>query len=180
MSESERRPLHLRRIHCEAFERADGLIDLEGLLVDTKPQPLQLVHREVPAGQAIHQMRVRLSIDRERQIVDVRVSSEHAPYPDCRGVEAAYRQLVGLRIEPGFTRAVKSLFRGTAGCTHMTELLPVLASTAFQVLWASGEFADTQAAAEHRHSPLGGCHALRFDGEVVRTYFTDHARETPT
>ncbi|RFP77336.1 DUF2889 domain-containing protein [Hydrogenophaga borbori] len=177
---SGRRPLHLRRIQCEAFEREDGLIDLDGLLVDTKPQPLQLVHRAVPAGQAIHQMRVRLTIDRERRIVDARVSSDHAPYPDCRGVEAAYRQLVGLRIEPGFTLAVKRLFRGTAGCTHMTELLPTLASTAFQVLWASGDFADTEAAAGARgHSPLGGCHALRLDGAVVRTHFKEHARETP-
>lgn len=176
---SERRQLHLRRIHCEAFERPDGLIDLEGQLIDTKPQPLQLVHREVPAGEAIHQMRVRLTIDRERRIVDARVSSEHAPYPDCRGVEAAYRQLVGLRIEPGFTMAVKRLFRGTAGCTHMTELLPTLASTAFQVLWASGEFAEAEAVAAQRHSPLGGCHALRLDGEVVRIYFSEHARETP-
>lgn len=176
---SGRRPLHLRRIQCEAFEREDGLIDLDGLLIDTKPQPLQLVHRAVPAGQAIHQMRVRLTIDRERRIVDARVSSDHAPYADCRGVEAAYRQLVGLRIEPGFTLAVKRLFRGTAGCTHMTELLPTLASTAFQVLWASGEFADAEAVATQRHSPLGGCHALRLDGDVVRTYFKEHARETP-
>lgn len=175
---SERRPLHLRRIQCEAFEREDGLIDLDGLLIDTKPQPLQLVHREVPAGQAIHQMRLRLTIDRERLIVDARVSSDHAPYPDCRGVEAAYRQLVGLRIEPGFTLAVKRLFRGTAGCTHVTELLPALASTAFQVLWASGEFADADPVAGARgHSPLGGCHALRLDGAVVRTYFSEHAQE---
>ena len=30
-----RRPAHLRRIACEAFERDDGLIELEGLLTDS-------------------------------------------------------------------------------------------------------------------------------------------------
>ncbi|NIM43829.1 MAG: DUF2889 domain-containing protein [Hydrogenophaga sp.] len=175
---NERRPLHLRRIHCEAFERPDGLIDLDGLLIDTKPVPLQLVNREVPAGEAIHQMRVRLTIDRERTIVDARASSDHTPYPDCREVESAYRQLVGLRIEPGFTMAVKRLFRGTAGCTHMTELLPTLASAAFQVLWADGNFGGADEAGNPaRTTPLGGCHALRLDGAVVRTYFSEHARE---
>jgi hypothetical protein len=174
VSVNERRPLHLRRIHCEAFERADGLIDLEGRLIDTKPVPLGLVNREVPAGEPIHQMRVCLTIDRERHIVDARVFSDDAPYPDCREIEPAYRQLVGLRIEPGFTATVKRLFRGTAGCTHMTELLPPLASTAFQVLWASGEFDGAEAAGNAaRTTPLGGCHALRVDGRVVNTYFSD-------
>lgn len=174
-----RRPLHLRRIHCEGFERDDGLIDLEGTLIDTKPIPLALVSRVVPAGEPIHQMRVRLTIDRERRIVDARAFSEETPYPDCREVEAAYRQLVGLCIEPGFTQQVKRLFRGTAGCTHMTELLPALASTAFQVLWANGNFEGAdEPGSGRRTSPLGGCHALRLDGRVVRTYFADTARET--
>lgn len=173
-----RRPLHTRRIQCEGFEREDGLIDLEGTLVDTKPVPLQLVNREVPAGEAIHRMRVRLTIDRERRIVDAQAFSEATPYPDCAEVEQAYRRLIGLRIEPGFTMTVKRLFRGVAGCTHMTELIPPLASTAFQVLWADGDFggADAQDSGR-RTSPLGGCHALRLDGQVVRTWFSDHAKE---
>ena len=173
-----RRPLHLRRIHCEGFEREDGLVDIEGTLIDTKPVPLTLVNRVVPAGEPIHQMRLCLTIDRERRIVDARAVSEHTPYPECKEVKEAYRQLVGMRIEPGFTREVKRLFRGIAGCTHMTELLPAIASTAFQVLWANGNFggADEEGSAR-RTSPLGGCHALRLDGRVVRTYFSEYGQE---
>jgi hypothetical protein len=173
-----RRPLHLRRIHCEGFLRDDGLIDIEGTLVDTKPVPLELVSKVVPAGDAIHQMRIRLTIDRTRRIVAAQAFSEHTPYVTCMEVEAAYAQLVGLRIEPGFTREVKRMFRGTAGCSHMTELLPPMASTAFQLLWADGEFggADDEGSRE-RTSPLGGCHALALDGHVVRTYFPEHAKE---
>lgn len=167
-----RRSAHLRRISCEAFEREDGLVDIEGLLIDTKPTPLQLVNREVPAGEAIHQMRVVLTIDRSRTIVEARASTQAAPYPDCSEVQSAYNRLVGLRIEPGFTRAVKRLLRGTQGCTHMTELLAPMASTAFQVLWADGGFGGPDApGSATRTSPLGGCHALRPDGHIVRTYF---------
>ncbi len=174
-----RRPLHLRRISCQGFLRDDGLVDIEGLLIDTKPVPLQLVNKVVPPEQPIHQMRVCLTIDRERRIVDARAYSEHTPYPDCMEVEAAYRKLVGMRIEPGFTMAVKRLFRGTQGCSHMTELLPSMASTAFQVMWADSDFTtvDPQEG-PRRTSPLGGCHALRLDGDIVRTYFPQHRKDS--
>lgn len=174
-----RKPLHLRRISCEGFLREDGLIEIEGLLIDTKPVPLQLVNKALEAGEPIHQMRVRLTIDQERRIVDAQAWSEHTPYPDCMEVEAGYRKLIGMRIEPGFTREVKRLFRGTMGCSHMTELLPPMASTAFQVMWADGDFntVDDQGSAQ-RTSPLGGCHALRLDGQIVRTYFAQHHKDT--
>jgi hypothetical protein len=173
-----RRRLHLRRVSCEGFQREDGLFEIEGLLIDTKPTQLRLVNKEVPPGEPIHQMRVRLTIDGERRIVDASAYSEHHPYPDCMEVEAGYRRLVGMRIEPGFTREAKRLFRGTQGCSHMTELLPLMASIAFQVLWADSDFTtvDPQGSAE-RSSPLGGCHALRLDGDIVRTYFPEHCKE---
>jgi len=54
----------------------------------------------------------------------------------------------------------------------MTELLPPMASTAFQLLWADGGFEGADAPGSGRRtSPLGGCHALKLDGVIVRTYF---------
>ena len=176
-----RKPLHLRRISCEGYLRDDGLIEIEGLLIDTKPMPVQLVNKEVAEGEPIHQMRVRLTIDNDRCIVDAQAFSEHTPYPACMEVEAGYRKLIGLRIEPGFTRTVKRLFGGTQGCSHMTELLPPMATTAFQMLWARTDFdtVDTEDS-KQRTSPLGGCHALRLDGHIVRTYFPQHHKNPPT
>ncbi|WP_048440336.1 DUF2889 domain-containing protein [Caenimonas sp. SL110] len=169
---SPRTLAHTRRISCEGFTRADGLFEIEGLLIDTKPTSLQLVTGPVPAGTPIHQMRVVLVIDRQRTILQVRASTEHSPYPVCGEITSTYGQLVGLRIEPGFTREVKRLFRGVRGCSHMTELLPPMASTAFQLLWADGDFESADApGSERRTSPLGGCHALKLDGVIVRTYF---------
>lgn len=174
-----RRAMHLRRIYCEGFAREDGLFDIEGVLIDTKPAGLRLLSKQIAPNAPIHQMRVRITIDRERRIVDAAAFSEEQPYRECAEVEANYRRLIGLTLDPGFTREVKRLFRGTAGCSHITELLPPMASTAFQVLWAEGGYennVDAEGSAR-RTSPLGGCHALRLDGEIVRTYFPQHAKE---
>lgn len=169
---SPRTPVHTRRITCEGFEREDGLFEIEGLLIDTKPIQLQLVTGPVPVGTPIHQLRVVMVIDRRRTILQVRASTEHSPYPVCGEIAPAYAQLVGLRIEPGFTREVKRMFRSVLGCSHMTELLPQMASTAFQMLWADGGFEGADAPGSRRRtSPLGGCHALKLDGVIVRTYF---------
>jgi hypothetical protein len=169
-----RRQIHQRRITCEAFEREDGLIELEGLLVDTKPVPVRLVTgKTVPPARPIHQMRVRLAVDRDGVIREARAYSEVSPYPECAGIEAAYRQLVGMRIQAGFPQAVKRLFRGIGGCTHITELIPPMATILFQVLWADSDFVgSTGRGPGERPTPVGGCHGLRLDGEVARTYFS--------
>ncbi|OJU91261.1 MAG: hypothetical protein BGO13_08120 [Burkholderiales bacterium 66-5] len=171
-----RRPLHLRRISCEAFERDDGLLDIEGLLIDTKPGPVQLLTgRNIDPGAAIHQMRVRLTVDRDRWIVASAAYSEEHPYQECAAVEAAYQKLVGLRIEPGFTLRVKQMFRGEAGCTHISELIPPMATVVFQVLWADSDFNPNESA---RPSPLGSCHGLRWGGEVARAHFSVHRKKS--
>jgi hypothetical protein len=144
-------------------------LDIEGLLIDTKPTPVELVTgTTIEAGAAIHRMRVCITVNRDRWIVAAKADSEAYPHRECKEAEGAYLKLVGLRIEPGFTRQVKQLFRGEAGCTHMTELIPPMATTLFQVLWGDGEFASTDSVTS---SPLGACYGLRLDGHVVRTYF---------
>ncbi len=172
-----RRPLHTRRIVCDAFERDDGLIDIEASLLDTKPDAVTLLdNRVVGGGEPIHQMHLRITVDRERWIRGVEAVSESHPYPECKGAEASYQALVGLRIEPGFTKQVKALFRGEVGCTHVSELVPVMATIIYQVIWGDSGFDHPGAAgATHSPTPLGGCHALRLEGQIVQTYFSGSA-----
>lgn len=170
---SGRKKLHLRHIFCEGFQRDDGLIDIEGTLIDEKPFPIQMKERSLQAHEPIHWMIVRLTIDRQLLIRDVQAHMKHSPYRLCAEVVSRYQDLIGLRIEPGFTRQAKRLFRGTAGCSHMTELLPSIATTAFQILWSESDHSVPEAHTEDRggHSPLDGCATLRMDGEVVKMHF---------
>jgi hypothetical protein len=168
-----RRQVHLRRIQCEGFEREDGLFDIVGTLIDTKPFPLELQEKTVPGNEAIHHMTLCLTLDRDRLIHDVVARTQEGPHAVCGAIAESYRQLVGLRIQPGFNLVVKRLFRAELGCTHMTELLPSMATTAFQMLWRAADDVTDPDQPEHRNSPLGGCHALKTDGEIVRLHFPD-------
>ncbi|MBN9409229.1 MAG: DUF2889 domain-containing protein [Burkholderiales bacterium] len=168
-----RRPVHLRRIECAGYVRDDGLFDIEGRLVDTKPYDLVLPERPLPAHEPIHQMTLRLAVDASFLIHEAEARTLDAPYGVCGRIAPDYARLVGMRIEPGFNLTVKRMFRGTQGCSHITELLPALATTAFQVIWSDTSNYDNRAgdSGRLRSSPLGGCHALRLDGEVVLRHF---------
>ena len=129
-----RRRLHTRQVVCEGFEREDGLFDVEGRLCDTKSYDVGGVAGGAArvAGEPIHLMSIRLTLDGTCVIVGVQVRTHQAPFSECADINAAYDGLIGLRIEAGFTLAVKRRFRGVAGCTHLTELLGPVATTALQ------------------------------------------------
>jgi Protein of unknown function (DUF2889) len=168
-----RERIHLRRISCEGFRRSDGLFDIDGTLIDTKPVPLALPERFIASGEAIHHMTLRMTVDRQWIIRDLQARTVDGPYVACGLVAARYAQLIGIKIEPGFTRTVKRLFKGVLGCTHMTELLPPMATTAFQMLWGEPEGfgAADKPETRQRSSPLNGCYVLRLDGDVVKQHF---------
>lgn len=172
----DRKLIHTRSITCLAYERSDGLLDIEGTLIDTKPHGFTLPARgPVEPGEPLHQMSIRLTIDRDLLIHDAIAHMVHTPYAVCGAISDAYRQLAGARIGPGFIQLTKQLFRERSGCSHLTELLPSMATTAYQVLWGEPAQAlkDALQAGGKIKSPFDGCHALRSDGEVVRVHFPD-------
>lgn len=176
-----RQHLHSRRITCDAYLREDGTVDLEGRLTDTKSQPFRVGDRGVlPPEEPIHEMCVRLRVGMDFRIVDAQARTIRSPYTQCGDITPEYSKLVGVTIGPGFNRLVKRMFRERSGCTHLTELLPTLATTAFQVIWSdfrNFEKFDPAKPSEHRSTPLGGCHALQQDGEVVRIHFPDRYKQ---
>ncbi len=170
--------LHTRTITCEAFARDDDLIDIEGTLTDIKHQPFTLPERGVVMpGEALHEMKFIITIDRDYVIRDAKTITLQSPYRICNAINDSYRRIVGLRIESGFTRKVKQLFKGIDGCAHLTEMLPTMATIAFQVGWSNKDKQknnNTEDDSVNRPTPFGGCHALRSDGEVVKLYYPEH------
>jgi hypothetical protein len=126
--------LHTRQVSCAGYEREDGLWDVEGRLSDVRTHDLDDSRGNFArrAGEPIHLMSLRLTLDDSFAIVAAEACTHQAPYGECGQINAAYGQLVGLRIEAGFTQAVKTRFRGALGCTHLTELLGPMATTALQ------------------------------------------------
>jgi hypothetical protein len=164
---SEREPLHTRRIEIRGYKRTDGLYDVEGHLVDTKPFDFRLAAGLRPAGQPIHDMWLRITVDRELTIVDAAAAMDGMPYAgDCDRIVPAYRKLVGLAIRPGYSHKVKELLAGVRGCTHITELAGALATAAFQTM--AGQRLQP---ADQRPFQLDKCHALESTRPAVARYY---------
>jgi hypothetical protein len=160
----------------DAFEREDGLWDIEACLTDRKSRDVTLATGVRPAGLPIHELWLRVTIDREMNIVDAQSSSEWVPYPGhCESVNPAYRALIGLNLRRGFRRAASERLGGTAGCTHLTELCAVLPTAAIQAFVGDVRSRDSthDTGAEEESIPfqLDRCHALRLDGPAVRQFY---------
>ncbi|WP_188903312.1 DUF2889 domain-containing protein [Caldovatus sediminis] len=166
---ARRQLLHTRSLVMRGYQREDGLYDIEGQLTDTKTEPFETMDRgPVAPGEPLHGMWLRLTVDEAMLIHDVEAVSDHTPYAVCPAAAANFKRLVGLRIGPGFTRAVRERVGGTAGCTHLREMLGQLATVAYQTIGGrsgsgSPGLVDT-------------CLAWAADGPVVRARFPEAAK----
>lgn len=169
-----RQPLHRREIEIHGFRRDDGLYDIEGRLVDTKPYDFKLAADVRRAGEPIHAMWLRITIDRALTIVDAEAAIDGMPYRGyCDAIAPHYRKLVGLAIRPGYQRRLKELFGDVRGCTHVTELAGALATAAFQTL--AGQRIQPP---DQRPFQLDRCHALEATKPVVAKYYPKWYRGT--
>lgn len=160
--------LHQRSLTLEGFRRDDGLWDIEGHLVDVKDYDFGGMTKLTRAGTPIHDMWLRITVDRDLTIVDALAQMDSRPYPgSCEQITPDYQKLVGLRIAPGFTNAVRHALGGTAGCAHLTEMVAGLATTAFQTLAGERNLMPEDIRPPH----LDRCHALDSRGEVVREHY---------
>ena len=169
-----RRRIHTRKVECNGYLRPDGLWDIEGRLDDAKTHAVRLSEgRTVAPGQTYHGMRVRLTLDDEFMIREVEVTMDDVPTSECRGAAQGYSQLVGLRIGAGFTQKVKSMFGRTGGCTHLTELLLPIATTAYQTIPMARAMVaprnenDLGAYTRATVGLVDTCYALRADGPIA-------------
>jgi hypothetical protein len=169
--ETSRKLLHTRSIRVQAYERTDGLMDLEAELVDFKGYDFHRIDGMVnKAGDHVHDMTLRITIDAEYTIVDAQASYAAAPYDAaCMAITPAYRDMVGMNLLKNFRRQVKERFGRTAGCTHMTELSQVLPTAAVQA--NAGARRANQANVDERPFQLDGCHALSTGGPIVLKYY---------
>jgi hypothetical protein len=170
-----RAAIHHRRVDCQGFEREDGLWDIEGWMTDIKTYAFANEDRgTIEAGEPLHGMGLRLTIDPDMRIHAVEAVIDHSPFTLCPSVVGNYQRLVGLTIGKGFRQKVKELLGGGEGCTHLVELLGPMGTTAFQALFkvrAERRAASGKGPHDGR-ALLNTCHALRSDGPVV-------AREMP-
>ena len=166
-----RQPLHHRVVQVEAFKRDDGLFDLEARLTDTKPFPIDLPSGRREAGDPVHDMVLRVTIDARFTIVGVEADPMRVPMPGtCEAVAPKYERLVGLNLLRGFRRQVQARLGRTEGCTHLSELTAVLPTAALQSIAHLVRPVDDPRPSEPPFF-IGQCHAYDRSGEVVRRHY---------
>lgn len=173
-----RRQVHSREIVCRAYYREDGLWDIDGHLTDIKTYDVPNRWRGlIPPGEPIHDMWIRLTIDDDLNLVEIEARTEKSPFAVCAAITEDFQKLVGVNVGPGWTRAVRSRLGGEKGCTHLVEMLRPLALTVYQ---AVSPRAKNPAAPPPPKQPrttrplhIGGCHALRADGPVVKEFWPE-------
>ena len=158
---------HQRTITIRAHARRDGLWDIEGHLTDVWPHPVTKAGGLLPGGQPMHEMWLRLTVDRTATIVAVQAATDAGPYDQaCSAITPDYAQLVGVRVARGYRDAIRRLFGRTAGCTHMNELAAAMGSAALQALWS-----ELTQDPDQQPFSIDGCHALKSTGPQVATFF---------
>jgi hypothetical protein len=170
-----RRAIHTRRIAFEGFLREDGLWDIDCELSDTKAEAIHMRERGVlPAGEPVHLLRVRLTLDDGLTIRDVQTGTINVPFDECHAATGEpMRKLVGLTMGPGWRKAIEGAIGGVAGCTHMRELVFNAATAAFQMIphYRATQGGRKDDAATQGGKPpfyMGKCMSWAFDGPVVQ------------
>ena len=112
------------------------------------------------AGQPIHEMWLRLTIDRHFTILDAVAASDAVPYPGgCENIAPAYKRLIGLNLVRDFRRSVKALFGDVKGCTHITEMLTGFPTAAIQTF--AGEMPEERPTGASRSSSTSATRSTR-------------------
>jgi hypothetical protein len=147
---AEREHLHTRAIEIRGYRRGDGLYDIEAHLTDAKTFGQTNYDRGfIEPGEPIHDMWIRLTVDEGMLIHRVEAVSDRTPYVMCPAAAPNFSRLEGLRIKAGFLREANQRVGGTAGCTHLRELLQQIATTAFQTINPSRVRRQMQEAGEN-------------------------------
>ena len=173
----QRKLLHTRKVTCEGYLRDDGLIDIEGHLVDTKPFDFPNKDRggSIKAGEALHGMSIRITIDRDMLIKDAVAVMDFTPYNYCKSVSEVFSKLAGVQIGPGWRGKIRDIMGGTKGCTHITELLGPVATTAFQTLVSldgpDGATSDGESQIAQPSKFINSCHSYAETSPVVKEFW---------
>ena len=168
---------HQRKIDCEGYLRSDGLWDIDVHMVDTRTYDCTYdeFHRDgvIRAGEPVHDMWLRFTIDLDFLIHDVLAASDQTPFSICPRAAGAMREIIGLRIGYGWMKQVRERIGTDKSCTHLMDLLGQLAATAYQTLHAALEERDAKRKDREKPPILDTCIALSSSGDVVRNLWPE-------
>jgi len=171
------REVAARHIEMRTIEKNDETLIIQGELRDDRFMDFTgFEGNRIPAGR-FHTIRARLTVALSTmRIEDIDVEFQDVPHHECRELRETYRQLIGLSIASGFTRAILQRVGGTKGCAHLTHLIitmgPAFVQAAFT--YQTRAEAPTPPTAEQVQKYfVDTCSVWRAEGKYARMYGTE-------
>ncbi len=167
---------HTRVVTCKGFKREDGLWDIEGRIVDTKPYRFENRDRGgwIEKDEPLHDISIRLTINMDMEVVDAEAVLDSSPYNYCKCIAPIAKNLIGLKIAAGWSLRSTQAMGRKKGCTHLTELLGPVGTTAMQTVIS--ERIRIAKAGGDKGSPdfLNACHSYATDSPVVKRKWPEY------
>ncbi|PPR78753.1 MAG: hypothetical protein CFH01_00812 [Alphaproteobacteria bacterium MarineAlpha2_Bin1] len=163
----QRKKIHERKLDINCYIREDDLFDIEAKIIDKKPF-ITITNYDFnrEANKPIHEMILTVTINKDFNITDVEALMRTPAHYSCHPASEKYRDLIGIRIGPGWIREVKEKIPMNRGCTHLTEMLQQIGTTAFQGVFglnlASNN--DNESTKSFSSNFTDTCYGLRKDG----------------
>ena len=173
---TEREQIHNRTISITAYERTDGLVDVEGHILDIKPFSHHLLDSHRAAGEPVHDLWLRLTVDKTMVVQSAEAKLDVGAHGICHLVAPNFAALAGLKIGPGWNRMVRQRVGHGKGCTHLVEMLAQMATTAMQAIWTERAPMGEETKSAPRRLPAGMLntwYTYNDDSEFVREYFPE-------
>ena len=173
--------VHTRSVEYRGYRRDDGLWDIEAELKDAKTYTHVTPDRGIlQAGEPVHGMAIRVTVDDAMKISDIAVRMPAAPFPECQQAKPPMSRLIGHTLGRGWRKAIEHALGGTQGCAHLRELLFNMATAAYQTIPHYRNHLRRLSGAPEpvlkRPPPhLGQCLAWDFDGPVVKRHRPEFA-----
>ena len=177
-----RQHLHTRDIDLRGYFREDGLFDIEVHFSDKKTYTYENRWRgHVASGYPVHDMSIRVSLDCDLVIREIEAVMDVQPYQMCSDILGNFQKLVGIKVGPGWNKRVRAAVGGTAGCTHLAELMGPIATVAFQTM--SGDYprqlmgketSEDGGDSESVPFMLNGCYTWRVSSPIVKEDYPEY------
>ena len=174
MTNLNKAPLHNRNIFLRGFINKDNLFEIEAELIDTKHYNVPNKDRgDILKGEPIHHMKIKCIIDKEMTIIFASALTLKGPFNICKYANKNFNKLVGIKIKSGWKKEALKVIGGLKGCTHISELLSPIATTAFQTIEGyksqkNRKIKKLNDTKNKKPKLIGTCHAFNPKGEVVK------------
>lgn len=177
-----REEMHHRRLDFRGYRRSDGQFEVRAHLTDRKPVDFTPPgdSRIVPAGAPVHDLGVTVVFDRSMVITRIGTFIASHPYRQCPGGGDTLQAMVGVSIGAGWNRAIRERLPSCDTCTHLREILPPLASAAYQTMTIERLHLVDARDRDGNPVKIDSCYAYGRNRELVAGLWPEHAKKPGT